>query len=111
MLLYELRGSGEKATRHQLKSKASEATVLLPSFVVERLRAHRDGVGAKRPDVRVDDGRVFVTPRGYAVNGSWLTKHFQALLEQVRRLRLPWSEDCAISARSGHLDPRRNAQR
>jgi len=58
--------------------------------VVERLRAHRDGVGAERPDVRVDDGLVFVTPRGYAVNGSWLTKHFQALLERsgLPRMRL-----------------------
>jgi integrase len=90
MVLYELQGSGEKATRHQLKTRASEATVPLPPFVVERLRAHRDSLGAERPDIRSDDGLVFVTPRGYAVNGSWLTKHFQALLERagLPRMRL-----------------------
>jgi integrase len=70
MVLYELPGSGEKATRHQLKTKASEATVPLPPFVVERLRAHRDSLGAEPPEVWSDDGLVFVAPRGYAVNGS-----------------------------------------
>jgi integrase len=58
--------------------------------VVERRRAHRDSLGTERPDLSLDDGLVFVTPRGYAVNGSWLTKHFQALLERagLPRMRL-----------------------
>jgi integrase len=90
MVLYELRGSGEKATRHQLKTKASEATVPLPPFVVEGLCAHRESLGNERPDIWIDDGLVFVTSRGLAVNGSWLTKHFQALLERAAlpRMRL-----------------------
>jgi integrase len=90
MVLYELQGSGEKATRHQLKTKASEATVPLPPFVVERLRSHRESLDTERPDISIDDGLVFVTPRGLAVNGSWLTKHFQALLEHagLPRMRL-----------------------
>src|SRR2546426_3130029 len=35
-------------------------------------------------------GSLFVTPRGLAVSGSWLTKHFQALLERagLPRMRL-----------------------
>jgi hypothetical protein len=56
-----LQGSGEKATRHQLKTKASEATVPLPPFVVERLRAHRESLDTERPDISIDDGLVFVT--------------------------------------------------
>jgi hypothetical protein len=87
---YELSGSGEHATRHQRKTEASEATVPLPPFVVERLRAHLDRQHGERPDAANDDGLVFVTPRGYAVNGSWLTKHFQALLDRagLQRMRL-----------------------
>lgn len=87
---YELKGSGETATRHQLKTEASEATVPLPPFVVGRLRAHLGRQEAERPDGIPDDGLVFVTPRGFAVNGSWLTKHFQALLERagLPRMRL-----------------------
>jgi integrase len=59
-------------------------------FVLERLRAHLDRQRMERPDSALDDGLVFVTPRGYAVNGSWLTKHFQALLANagVPRMRL-----------------------
>jgi integrase len=49
MVLYELRGSGERATRHQLKTKPSEATVPPPPFVVERLRVHRDTLGTSSP--------------------------------------------------------------
>ena len=37
---YELVGSGPAATRHQLKTEASEATVPLPAFVVARLGSH-----------------------------------------------------------------------
>jgi integrase len=39
---YELVGSGPSATRHQLKTEASEATVPLPAFVVARLRSQLD---------------------------------------------------------------------
>lgn len=90
MVCYELKGSGESAARHQLKTEASEATVPLPPFVVDRLRAHLEQQQAERPDGIPDDGLVFVTPRGYAVNGSWLTKHFQKLLERagLPRMRL-----------------------
>ena len=90
MVLYELQGSGENANRQQLKTQASEATVPLPPFVIERLRAHRERSGIDETDLRVDEGLVFVTPRGFAVNGSWLTKHFQALLERagLPRMRL-----------------------
>jgi integrase len=87
---YELKGSGEHATRTQLKTEASEATVPLPPFVVERLRAHLDRQHDERPDAANEEGLVFVTPRGFAVNGSWLTKHFQALLARagLQRMRL-----------------------
>ena len=87
---YELVGSGPAATRHQLKTKASEATVPLPAFVVARLRSHLERQRQERPDEAPDDGLVFVTERGYAVNGSWLTKHFQALLQRagLPRMRL-----------------------
>jgi integrase len=87
---YELVGSGSAATRHQLKTRASEATVPLPALVVARLRAHLERQLQERPDEAPDDGLVFVTERGYAVNGSWLTKHFQALLQRagLPRMRL-----------------------
>ena len=57
---------------------------------MDRLRAHFDRQRAERPDGAVKDGLVFVTSRGYAVNGSWLTKHFQALLADagLPRMRL-----------------------
>lgn len=57
---------------------------------MDRLRAHLDRQQGERPDAANDDGLVFVTPRGYAVNGSWLTKHFQALLGRagLQRMRL-----------------------
>ena len=73
---YELVGSGPAATRHQLKTEASEATVPLPAFVVAQLRSHLDRQRQERPNDAPDEGLVFVTERGYAVNGSWLTKHF-----------------------------------
>jgi integrase len=83
---FELVGSGPAATRHQLKTEASEATVPLPAFVVARLRSHLDRQQEERPDEAPTNGLVFVSERGYAVNGSWLTKHFQAPL---RRAGLP----------------------
>jgi integrase len=79
---YQIVGSGKTARRAQLKTLASEAPVPLPPFVMTRLRTHHDAqrlerIAAGRP---TEDGLVFVTQRGYAVSGSWLTKHFQALL-------------------------------
>jgi integrase len=87
---YELVGSGPAATRHQLKTVASEATVPLPAFVVTRLQEHLERQQDERPHKASTDGLVFVTVRGYAVNGSWLTKHFQALLQRagLPRMRL-----------------------
>lgn len=84
-LRYQLVGSGPRARRVQLKTRSSEAPVLLPSFVVTRLRAHKRAQDAERPVTPIDgDGHVFVTPAGWTVNGSWLTKHFQALLEAAK---------------------------
>jgi integrase len=60
--------------------------VPLPAFVVARLRSHLERQQQERPDEAPTNGLVFVSERGYAVNGSWLTKHFQALL---RRAGLP----------------------
>ena len=42
------------------------------------------------PIVPIDDSLVFVTEEGLAVNGSWFTKHFQALLNRagLPRMRL-----------------------
>ena len=83
---YQIVGSGKRAHRAQLKTRASEAPVTLPSFVVERLRAHRaaqlaERVAAGQP---TEEGLVFVTERGYAVNGSWLSKHFGDLLTAAK---------------------------
>jgi integrase len=87
---YQLVGSGPSARRAQLKTAASEAPVALPLFAVERLREHRARQDAERPVIPLGGGLVFVTERGYAVNGSWLTKHFQQLLKDagLPRLRL-----------------------
>jgi integrase len=80
---YQIVGSGETARRAQLKTRASEAPVPLPPFVLTRLKVHHEAqrlerIAAGRP---TEDGLVFVTQRGYAVSGSWLTKHFQDLLK------------------------------
>jgi integrase len=87
---YQLVGSGRTAARAQLKTRASRATMPLPAFVVERLRAHLEAQRSERPVAPIDGGLVFVTPAGLAVNGSWLTKHFQALLADagLQRMRL-----------------------
>jgi len=57
---------------------------------VARLRSHLERQQHERPDEAPTNGLVFVTERGYGVNGSWLTKHFQALLERagLPRMRL-----------------------
>jgi integrase len=88
---YQTVGSGKRAIRTELKTAASASAVPLPPFVVERLKAHLAGQDAERPFVPLDgNGLVFVTQRGYAVSGSWLTKHFQLLLERagLPRMRL-----------------------
>lgn len=79
---WQIVGSGRKAMRAQLKTRSSEAPVPLPAFVVTRLKAHRAAQLAERlaAGQGTEDGLVFVTERGYAVNGSWLTHHFQQLL-------------------------------
>lgn len=89
---YQLVGSGARARRGDAKTEASEATVPLPAFVVSRLREHRllqlrERVKAGVP---TGNGLIFVTRRGFAVNGSWFTKHFQALLASadLPRMRL-----------------------
>lgn len=84
-LRFQLVGSGPRARRAPLKTRASEADVFLPPFARDRLAAHHDRQRAERPVVDIDgDGLVFVTERGYAVNGSWLTKHFQDLLAAAK---------------------------
>lgn len=87
---WQLTGSGPAARRAQLKTRGSKAVVPLPPFVIERLRAHREAQRAERPVASLDGGLVFTTARGFAVNGSWLTKHFQALLAAagLPRMRL-----------------------
>jgi integrase len=58
----------------------------LPPFVIDRVAAHLERQDALRPIVPIGDSLVFVTADGLAINGSWFTKHFQALL---RRAGLP----------------------
>ena len=74
----------------ETKTASSAATIPLPSFVVERLRTHLAHLDTERPVVPIGDSLVFVTERGLAVNGSWFTKHFQALLARagLPRMRL-----------------------
>ncbi len=80
----QLSGSGRRAIRVETKTAASAATIPLPDFAVDRLRSHLARQDAERPFIPIDDWLVFVTPNGYAVNGSWLTKHFQSLLEAAK---------------------------
>lgn len=79
---YQLVGSGKTAHRAQLKTASSESPVPLPRFATTRLAAHHDRQRLERiaAGVPTEDGLVFTTPDGWAVNGSWLTKHFQKLL-------------------------------
>lgn len=82
---YQLVGSGERARRAQTKTASSAADIEMPAFVAARLEAHEARQRDERPITPIDgDGLVFVTERGYAVNGSWLTKHFQGLLEAAK---------------------------
>lgn len=77
---YQLVGSGPRAARGDTKTAGSMATIRIPPFVVARLEALREQQKDERPVASLDGGLVFVTPKGYAVNGSWWTKHFQKLL-------------------------------
>ncbi|MEO6349473.1 MAG: tyrosine-type recombinase/integrase [Candidatus Limnocylindrales bacterium] len=62
----------------------------MPQFVFERLRAHIARDVTCRPIVPLGDYLVFVSENGLAINGSWFTKHFQALLQRsdLPRMRL-----------------------
>ena len=82
---YQLSGSGPRATRVQLKTAASEQPVPLPSVVTERLNAHHAAQLRERASagVATEEGLVFVTPRGLPVSQSWLTQHFQDLLQRA----------------------------
>jgi integrase len=87
---YQISGSGRKAARVETKTAASAATIPLPRFVVERLGVHLNRLADERPVVPYGDYLVFVTPKGLPINGSWFTKHFQALLLKagLPRMRL-----------------------
>lgn len=86
LVRWQLVGSGKKARRAQLKTAASESPVPLPPFVVSRLKAHHEAQRLERiaAGLPTEDGLVFVTVDGWPVNGSWLTKHFQKLLEDAK---------------------------
>lgn len=71
----QLVGSGRSARLAQLKTAASAAPVPLPPFVASRLRRHL----ATQP-VGLDDGLVFVSQAGLAVNATWLTQRFARLV-------------------------------
>ena len=79
----QLSGSGPDAVLRPTKTAASVATMPLPTSVVDRLRAHLVREDARRPIVPLDDSLVFVTETGYAIHGSWFTKHFQRLLKDA----------------------------
>jgi integrase len=77
---HQLRGSGQKAEIAPTKTKASAEPVDLPEFVLRRVRDHIE---------RTDPvALLFTTERGFAVNGSWFTKHFQAMLREAGLPRL-----------------------
>jgi integrase len=57
------------------------ATLALPAFAVESLRAHRarqlqERVAAGMP---TEDGLVFVSPAGRPINGGWLSHHWRKI--------------------------------
>jgi integrase len=79
----QVAGSGPNAVLRPTKTAASVATMPLPTFVVDRLRGHLVREDARRPIVPLDDSLVFVTETGYAIHGSWFTKHFQRLLKDA----------------------------
>lgn len=81
LVRYQLVGSGKRSARAQLKTRASEAPVPLPAFAVARLVEHRRRQREERlaAGVPTEEGLVFVTPSGWPVNATWLTKRLQAL--------------------------------
>jgi integrase len=80
---HQVAGSGRHAQLVETKTAASAATIPLPPFVVERMQAHLESQRAERPIVPIGDWLIFVTRAGLAINGSWFTKHFQALLRHA----------------------------
>lgn len=77
----QLSGSGRGARLMPLKTRSSAGTLPLPAFALARLKAHERRQRRERPVTAIDGGAlVFVTGAGWAVNGSWLTKHFKGLL-------------------------------
>lgn len=82
----QLVGSGRTARLGPTKTEGSAADIRLPAIVLDKLRAWQtvqaqDRLRAGQPGKGT--GLVFTTPSGYAVNGSYLTRHFQALLERA----------------------------
>jgi integrase len=79
---HQLAGSGVSAVRVQPKSLASSAPVVLPASVLELLRAHQHRQRQERiaAGVETEEGLVFLTLAGVAVNLSWYSKHFRALV-------------------------------
>ncbi len=68
------------------KTIRSRRTLPLPPFVAEYLRDHQARMQAERQaatEWRNDWNLVFVTETGAPINGTWLTHHFQYLLEQA----------------------------
>lgn len=80
---YQLVGSGPTAARALPKTRRSARRIHLPPFALRALLEHRARQRLERiaSGRSTEEGLIFVTERGYAVNGSWLTKHYQALLE------------------------------
>ena len=83
---HQIAGSGRQARLVETKTRSSAATIPIPPFVIDRIRAHLARQDRERPIVPFGDSLVFVTQQGLAINGSWFTKHFQTLL---RRAGLP----------------------
>jgi integrase len=79
----QVSGSGRRVILVETKTAGSAAPIPLPPFVVDRLVAHLERQDAPRPIVPIGDSLVFVTTDGLAINGSWFTKHFQALLQRA----------------------------
>jgi integrase len=77
---HQISGSGRNAALVETKTASSAATIPLPPFVIDRLRAHLELQDVKRPVVPFGDALVFMTEGGLAINGSWFAKHFQSCL-------------------------------
>ena len=75
--------------RDELKTDRSKRVVPIAPSIVAALRAHRERVIAEG-FVPTSTGPVFTNRSGGALNGSWLTHRFYALLEQAGIPRLPF---------------------